>query len=98
MAEPVSVAQLEAQLRLPVGGSGEAPYLEALIIAARRMAERYTDRAIKGDDATIIGDDVAVVSQAILMLAAHWYYNREAADEMPVAVTMLLSPFQRWAI
>lgn len=98
MAEPVTVAQLEAQLRLPVGGSGEAGFLSALIVAARRLAERHTDRVIVGDEPTITGDDVAVVSQAILMLAAHWYYNREAEETIPGAVAMLLSPYQRWAI
>lgn len=98
MAEPVSVAQLEAQLRLPVGGSGEADYLATLIIAARRMAERSTDRKIVGDEPTITGDDRAMASQAILMLAAHWYYNREAGDAMPVAVEALLWPLRRLAI
>lgn len=98
MVEPVSVAQLEAQLRLPVDGSGEAGFLGALIVAARRLTERHTDRVIVGDEPTITGDDVAVVSQAILMLAAHWYYNREADDAMPGAVTMLLAPYRRWAI
>lgn len=98
MAEPVSVAQLEAQLRFPVGGSGEAAFLGALLVAARRLAERHTDRVIVGDEPTITGDDLAVVSQAILMLAAHWYYNREAEDAIPGAVMMLLAPYRRWAI
>jgi len=98
VAEPVSVAQLEAQLRLPVGGSGEAPYLEGLILAARRMAERHTDRVIVGAEPTIAGDDVAIASQAILMLAAHWYYNREADDAVPGAVAALLWPLRRLAI
>jgi hypothetical protein len=98
MAEPVSVAQLEAQLRFPVGGSGEAAYLATLIFAARRMAERHTDRVIVGDEPTITGDDMAIASQAILMLAAHWYYNREADDAMPGAVAALLWPLRRLAI
>lgn len=98
MAEPVSVAQLEAQLRFPVGGSGEADYLATLIFAARRMAERFTDRVIVGAEPTITGDDLAIASQAILMLAGHWYYNREADEAIPRAIEALLWPLRRLAI
>lgn len=98
MAEPVSVAQLEAQLRLDVGNSGEEEYLTALIVAARRAVENYLDRSIVGDDASLPADDMLVAAQAILMLATHLYENRDGGDGMPPVVGMLLWPIRRWSV
>jgi hypothetical protein len=98
MAEPVSVAQLEAHLRLPVGGSGEADYLSTLITAARRTVEKHTASVIVGDAPTLGDDDRAIASQAIMMLAGHWYYDREAGDGLPKAVEAMIWPLTRLAI
>lgn len=98
MAEPVTVAQLEEQLRLPVGQSGEASYLGTLIVAARRLAEHYTNGTLIGAEPSITGDDAALAGQAILMLAAYWYDHRDATGEMPPAVVALLTPLRGWRV
>lgn len=98
MAEPVSVAQLEMQLRLPVGGSGEDTALAAIIVAARRAAENFIDQPVVGDEASLSEDDRQVAALAILMLAAHLYQNRDGSDEPPGAVAALLRPLRRWSV
>ncbi|SEM53780.1 Phage gp6-like head-tail connector protein [Sphingomonas gellani] len=98
MAEPVSVAQLEVQLRLAVGGSGEEASLAALIVAARRAVENFLDRSVVGDDASLSADDLLVAALAILMLAAHLYENRDGGDGLPGVVGVLLWPLRRWSV
>lgn len=98
MAEPVTVSQLEVQLRLPAGQSGEAVYLNSLIVAARRQVEHYTNGTLVGDAPTITDADAVMAGQAILLLAAYWYDHRDAAGEMPPAVVALIWPLRRWSI
>lgn len=94
MTEPVALADLKAHLRLDAGATGEDTNLTALLIAARRVCEHDANRSF----ATLEPDDLAMARQAILLVAGHWYENREAASidgrgaaaEMPLSACWLL--------
>lgn len=101
----VSLAELKTQARLEQDTNDEDGLLSILIVAARRACELHTGKIVVGDEPTIVADDdLAVFAQAVMMLAAHWYANREgagagtAAHEMPPAVRGLLEPFREFAV
>ncbi|MEH3098870.1 head-tail connector protein [Sphingomonas adhaesiva] len=104
MAEPVTLAEAKAHLRLDAGVTDEDPGLTALIVAARRAVEIRTRRTIVGETPTLTGDDLAMARHAILLLIGAWYANREGATtearsapaEVPLSVSWLLDPLVRW--
>jgi len=97
VSEPVTLAQLKTQLRLGNGVSGEDGYLDVLIVAARRAVENRINRTIVSDAPTVAAADLPVATQAILMLAAYWYENRDGTGDMPASITALLGPMRRWS-
>ncbi|KQO52668.1 head-tail connector protein [Sphingomonas sp. Leaf257] len=98
MAEPVSVKQLKDQLRLDPSFADEDGYLLDLIVAARRMAEKWTNRTIVGTAPSLPTEDMPIATRAILMLAAHWYDERDASAGPPQSVAALLAPLRHWGV
>jgi hypothetical protein len=92
MAEPVSLDALKVQLRLDLSYVDEDGHLTNLILAARRTVEKAVNQTI----VALPSDDMPIVRQAILMLAAFWYDARDATDAMPASVLTLVSPLRRW--
>lgn len=96
MAEPVSLDALKVQLRLDLSYVDEDGPLAGLIVAARRTVEKVINQTIVGAAPTLPADDLPVVQQAILMLAAYWYDQRDGAAAEPASVMALLRPLRRW--
>lgn len=65
------------------------------------VAESYTTDLI-GENIAEMNPVPGALRQAIMMLAAHFYENREAtsfdgrANEMPFGFLSLISPYRRW--
>jgi len=65
-------------------------------------AEAYTTAMIGAETPVAYGDAPADLQLAILMLAAHWYENREAtlvgisADELPFGYEALVASHRKW--
>lgn len=96
MAEPVSLDALKVQLRLDPSYVDEDGYLAGLIVAARRTVEKAINHTIVAAVPTLPTDDLPVAKQGILMLAAYWYDQRDAAAAEPASVMALIRPLRRW--
>lgn len=105
MAEPVTLSDIKVHLRLDESATDEDPYLTAMIVAARRTCEARICRSIADPVAPLTEDDQFVLCQAIRLIVAAWYANREGVStdartmpvELPLAVTWLLEPLRKWA-
>lgn len=102
----VTVAELEHQLSL-FPNQETASYLSGLGLAASDVVSRYVQGNVRPESAP--GDPEAdpypVIKQAVLMLAAEWYLNREANTEgidkgaqghgfLPQAIQSILYPLR----
>lgn len=101
MAEPITLAQIKADLRLDADPSADDGLLTRLITPARRMVELKSGRVIVGDAADVTGDDLTTACQAISMIVGAWYANPEgiSADgrgEMPLGVSWIVNSLKRW--
>lgn len=101
MTEPVTLAEIKADLRLDLEPSADDGTLTRNITAARRMVELKTGRVIVGDAADVTGDDLDAAKQAISMIVGAWYANPEgiSADgrgEMPLGVGWIIASLKRW--
>lgn len=98
---------IKINLGVALEENDEDAYLQGLRAAALRACElrtgRYVDQASRpaGSQAAPFSEaDLAMVSQAALIMIAEWYLNREAtaasgsASELPLAVTWLLDPLK----
>lgn len=102
MVEIVTVPELQGHLRLDDDGGDDA-VLADLIVAARRAIENRIDGTIVGDTVTIKSADIPVARQAVLMLAAHWYENRETSTSrsmavLPMSVEWLITPMAKLGV
>lgn len=78
---------------------GDDRYLQGLLDAAEEWVSMYTHRPL-GELCDGSGTLRPSVSHAVLMLAAHWYNQREAAvtgsmSPAPYGIDTLLRPFRR---
>lgn len=104
MAEPVTLEQIKANLRLDADVTDLDALLEMLITAARRSVELRTGRTIVGDAPTLTGDDLETAKQAISLLVGAWFANPEgvSADprsvpkELPLGVGWIIQSLKRW--
>lgn len=93
-----ALADLKSQLSLAEDEAEDA-FLSAKIAAA----EAFTTSTIGAEDPITYGDAPADLQQAILMLAAHWFENREASladgtlNEVPLGYRELVSTYRQWA-
>ncbi|MGN6311745.1 MAG: head-tail connector protein [Xanthobacteraceae bacterium] len=85
----------DAKAHLNVTFDADDSLIEAKLDAAKAWVEAYTGEEITDSTA-------APVNQAVLMLTAHLYQNREAAiigmtaDTLPLGFLTLLDPFRAW--
>lgn len=86
MVDIVSLAAARQQVRLEADQTDEDVLLAGYIAVAQRVALGQVGVV---DAAVLPVGDVGVVRQAMLMMVAHWYANREAQD-VPAAALWLL--------
>ena len=96
MSEPVTVAELKAELRLDPDETGQDARLQLLLLAARRAVEHRINRPLIGPDVTFGPDDLTVARQAVILIATNWFEGAEDGD-MPRGVVWLLAPLRNWA-
>lgn len=99
-SEPVTLEEAKLHLRINPGDNSEDGLVGDIITAAREYCENYTGRVFVGDEAEEVPK---MVKQAMLLLIAHWYNNREAVTvsnmiprEMEMAVRVMLNQFKVW--
>jgi len=89
--EPVlTVPEIKAQCHIELDQTYDDDYLKQLEMAARL----HTENVLRYEIDTSVGENI---KQALLILIAHWYRNREALLEgrwlvAPLAYTALVSP------
>ena len=94
--DPVlTLAQIKAHLRIEADATDEDAYLEGLEKAARLHVSNHLRRELDAG----VGENV---KQAMLLVIAHWYRNRESVAaggyaELPLAFYALLSPERDFA-
>lgn len=90
MAEPVSLADLKAHLRLDASETDENALLDGFMLAARRALELHTGRVIVGANPTLDPADLPLVEHAIKVTCTAWYENREGEQALPPAAIALM--------
>lgn len=75
-------------------------YLEHLLEAAEQSVVTATNRSVEELTADTAGDFPAPLKQAVMLLAAHWYNQRESVSgvqmhEVPDSLQALVKPFTR---
>ena len=91
VTEPVTLAEAKLHLRINPGDTSEDSLIKDLITAAREFCENYTGKELVGENVVV----PKTVKQALLLLIAHWYNNREAvvaANVVPREVELTVSP------
>ena len=101
MADVVTLDAFKGQVRIDPDDGSEDAVLTPILAAAVRAVENRTGRRFEGDGDTIEQADVPAANMAVLMLAAHWYRNRETvvvgavSSELPMGVEYLINPFAK---
>ena len=95
--EPVTLAEAKLHLRINPGDNSEDGLIEDLITTAREFCENYTGKELANAEVP------KTVKQALLLLVAHWYNNREAVissnvipREVDLTVRALLNQNKGW--
>jgi len=97
-----TIDDLKAQLAFTddLGATDDA-LLSRVLAAAQAFVERRLGFKIEEEFGSV-GQDILpeALVQAVLMLAAHWYENREAtteaAREPPFGVTEIIAEYREW--
>lgn len=99
VTEPVTLAEAKLHLRINPGDTSEDGLIKDLITAAREFCENYTGKELVGENVVV----PKTVKQALLLLIAHWYNNREAVvaanvvpREVELTVRTLLNQHKGW--
>jgi len=103
----LDLARLKAQLKIDDDFTAEDSLLSSYLLAGQKAASNYLARVLiwnesieladAADDAINAEDDIEL---AVLMMAGHWYANREAVvigtivATVPFAFTFLLDPYR----
>lgn len=97
-----TIADLKAQLSFTddIGATDDA-MLSRILDAAQAFIERKLGFKIEEEFGSVGQDGLPEpIQQAVLMLAAHWYENREAtgeaAREPPFGVTEIITEYREW--
>ncbi len=95
----VDVALLKQHVRAD-DFADDDDYLEHLLGAAEEYVCNATNRT--GDELTALGDGKlpATLQQAVLLIAGHWYNQREAVggvqmSEVPYTLQALIKPYRK---
>lgn len=90
MTDPISLADARLQLRLSEDDVAEDKLLTGYIAAAKRVCVSQTGFSFtEGAPRAPSADDLAVIAQAMMMMVAHWYENREDSEPQTNAVWLL---------
>ncbi|MDX3975790.1 head-tail connector protein [Shinella sp.] len=101
----VSLAEMKQQLNLTDDlGTDDDALIARKIAAAQNLIERHLGYKI---EARYGGNDQEEIppalTEAVAMLAAHWYENREAtlvgisAQELPLGVTAIVTEYREYS-
>lgn len=101
MIDAVTLEQLKAQVR---ADDSEDGLLQIMLAASIRTIENRTGRTFADSDSPIAPADAQVAQMAVLLLAAHWFRNRETvavgvtSSELPMSVEYLITPIAKLAV
>lgn len=101
MIDVVTLEELKAQVR---ADDSEDGLLKIMLAASIRTIENRTGRTFADGDSPIAAADADVARMAVLLLAAHWFRNRETvsvgvmASELPMSVEYLITPIAKLAV
>lgn len=87
MAEPVSLEELKRHLRVEFDDDDEL--ISGLALAAREWAEGFLNTALVAEEGGEPPEVKQTWKQAILLMVANWYQNRETGG-IPDAARQLL--------
>jgi hypothetical protein len=90
----VALPDIKRNLRLLESATDEDAHIELLLAAAIRTVELETSRTMRGEDPTLTGEDLDLANQAVQLLVAFWYANREAEGTLPRL--WMLEPLRRF--
>lgn len=97
VTEPVTLAEAKLHLRINPGDDSEDGLIKDLITAAREFCENYTGKELANVEVP------KTIKQALFLLIAHWYNNREAVvaanvvpREVELTVRALLNQHKGW--
>lgn len=103
----ITLEQVKKQCRIESDITYEDDLLNGYIASARDHVQMHLDRtiypdAVPSEDEYSLVDN-ASIDQAMLLLVAHWYANREAVSEtamseVPMGVRHLLQPYRRMGV
>lgn len=90
MVEPISLADVRRQIRLDDDDDSEDTLLTGYILAAKRVCVSQTGFSL-ADDAVNApsADDLGIIAQAMMMMVAAWYENRENSEPPDMALWLL---------
>lgn len=96
MTSLVSLDRFKEHLHLDIGGTDEDDLLNGLLTAAQRTCEHFIERDIATDD-DLTDADLAVIAQAILLVAGAFYDDRAGEAGPPAAAGAILRPLRNLA-
>ena len=103
MTDPISLELARKHLNIEDAFVADDFYIAGLIIAARRKVELDTRRTFGGSNPTLVDDDAALATQAVLLIIGHWYANREAVSAdgrvgaaLPMSVGWIVESLCKW--
>lgn len=98
----VALNIFKSQVRLESDFSLEDSYLEYLLNTAEEVVMNYINRSKDEYKDVTTGEYVfpKSIQHAVLVIAAHWYNQREAVSntqmyEVPITLTALLKPYKK---
>ena len=102
--EVVTLTLLKAHLNVEPEDAEYDDLLSGNLAAAIRTVENRTGSTFEPGDLAIVEADLPAARQAVLLLAGHWFRNRETvvigvtAVEVPMAVEYLITPLARMRV
>jgi len=105
----ITLDEIKDHLRIDSGHTDDDRYIEQLIDVAEESVFNYLNAGVTsntGSTVTIDDEQTEIpksLKQAIILLTAHWYLNRNLVSfaqgtEIPYAFKFLLNPYRIMAI
>lgn len=95
-----SIDELKSQLNIESGYTDEDSYLESLLLVSESSCNEFTNNGLSG---YTYNDIPPTVKHAMILLAAHYYTNRNMVSfsngvEIPYTFQFLLNPYKNYVI